>query len=208
MGGVTVGPEELDAVTIDGFGTLLTLVDPTAELHELLPNHDPAEIEKAFQAEAEYYAGHSHEARDAATLAQLRADCTGVFNKALGSELAPDEYVGCLRFEVLPGVEDTLRLLRAHGLSLAVVANWDYGLHEHLERHGLRGAFDAVVVSAEVGAPKPDPGPFRFALEQLGVEPGRALHVGDHRPHDEAGALAAGMRFVPAPLADAFAAWR
>lgn len=208
MGGLTLAPEELDAVTVDGFATLLTLADPIGELQTLLPDHDPAEIEKAFQAEADYYAAHSHEARDAATLVQLRADCTRVFNAALGSDLTPDQYVGCLQFEILPGVEETLRRLRARGLSLAVVANWDYGLHEHLERHGLRRNFDAVVVSAEVGKRKPDPGPFRFALEQLQAEPARALHVGDHRPHDEAGAIAAGMHFAPAPLADAFAAWR
>jgi HAD superfamily hydrolase (TIGR01509 family) len=208
MGRLTIRPEELDAVTIDGFGTLLTLVDPIDELHALLPDRDPDEIERAFQVEADYYAAHSHVARDAPTLAQLRADCTRVFNEALGSNLTPDQYVGCLRFAILPGVEETLRFLRALGLSLAVVANWDYSLHEHLERHRLREAFDAVVVSAEVGGRKPDPAPFRAALEQLRAEPARTLHVGDHRPHDEVGALAAGMTFAPAPLPDVFAAWR
>jgi FMN hydrolase / 5-amino-6-(5-phospho-D-ribitylamino)uracil phosphatase len=47
---------------------------------------------------------------------------------------------------------------------------------------------------------KPDPAPFLAALERLGVEPGRTVHVGDHPPHDEAGARGAGMRFEPAPL--------
>jgi len=42
------------------------------------------------------------------------------------------------------------------------------------------------------------------ALERLDVEPARALHVGDE-PIDEQGARAAGMRFLPAPLAEAFA---
>lgn len=208
VGGLTIGPEVLDAVTIDGFGTLLTLVDPIDELRQLLPDHDPAEIKQAILAEAEYYATHSHTARDAVTLAELHANCARVFNERVGSDLTPEQYVGCLRFEVLPGVTDTLRRLRAHGLSLAVVANWDYSLHDHLERHGLRGAFDAVVVSGELGARKPDPAPFLSALDELGVPPNRALHVGDHRPHDEVGALAAGMQFVPAPLADAFAPWR
>ena len=36
-------------------------------------------------------------------------------------------------------------------------------------------------------------------LALLGVEPGRALHVGDS-PEDEDGARAAGMRFAAAPL--------
>lgn len=207
MGSLTVAPEELDAVTVDGFGTLLTLVDPLDKLRELLPDHDPAAIQSAFDAEAGYYAAHAHEGRDDESLATLRADCTRVFNTALGSGLTPEQYVGCLQFEVLPGVWETLRRLRARGLALAVVANWDYGLHEHLEQHGLRRLFDAVVVSAEVGKRKPDPAPFRSALEQLRAEPARALHVGDHRPHDEAGAIAAGMHFAPAPLAEAFAAW-
>jgi len=198
--------EHLDAVTIDGHRTLLELVDPLGELCRLLPEFERTEIERAFRAEAEYYGGHSHEGRDDAGLARMRAECTGVFNATLGSRLSPEAYVGAFRFEPIPGVVESLARLRALGLSLAVVANWDYGIHEHLAEHGLTPWFDTVVCSAEVGVKKPDPAPFRLALERLGVEPGRALHVGDHRPHDEAGALAAGMRFAPAPLMGLFEA--
>jgi putative hydrolase of the HAD superfamily len=194
---------DLDAVTVDGYGTLLELSDPVGELRALLPAHPPEEIERAFRAEGDHYLAHAAEARDEASLARLHAECTAVFNEALGSGLTPEQYVGALRFEVLPGVVDALRRLRAHGLALAVVANWDYGLHGHLERHGLARWFDAAVTSADAGARKPDPRPFLVALERLGVEPGRAVHVGDHRPHDEVGARAAGLRFEPAPLAAA-----
>jgi putative hydrolase of the HAD superfamily len=207
MGGV-IRLAELDAVTIDGFGTLLGLRDPLPRLAALLPEHEPEAIERAFRAEAQYYASHAESARDESSLATLHADCTRTFNETLGSGLTPDEYVGALEFEVLPGVVDALAHLRACGLALAVVANWDYGLHEHLRRHGLARWFDAVIVSAEVGARKPDPAPFREALRRLGVEPARAIHVGDHMPHDEQGALAAGMRFAAAPLSSAVAAWR
>ena len=99
-------------------------------------------------------------------------------------------------FEPEPGALETVRRLRALGLALCVVSNWDCGLPEHLERLGIDLA---VVTSAEAGAEKPDPRIFRLALERLGVEPGRALHVGDS-PEDEEGARAAGMRFAPAPL--------
>ena len=191
---------DLDAVTIDGFGTMLELVDPIDNLRALLPQHPPEAIRRGFAAEAEYYLGHSHEARDERTLAALHERCTAVFNEKAGSALIPGEYVGALEFRVLPEVPDALGRLRAHGLALAVVANWDFSLHEHLRRHGLRAWFDAVVVSAEVGARKPDPEPFRAALHELGVEPARAVHIGDHAPHDEVGARAAGMRFEPAPL--------
>jgi len=59
-----------------------------------------------------------------------------------------------------------------------------------------------VVTSAQAGAPKPDPAVFTLALELLGVQPSRALHVGDSDA-DEAGGSAAGMQFAPAPLAQA-----
>jgi putative hydrolase of the HAD superfamily len=193
----------LDAVTIDGYGTLLTLVDPVEKLQSLLPDRSAGAIRRAFEAEAGYYLEHSHEGGDAASLADLHERCTAVFNDSLGSALSPSEYVGALEFAVLPGVKDALQRLRAHGLAIAVVANWDFSLHEHLRRHGLRESFAAVVVSAELGARKPDPAPFLTALEQLGVAPDRAVHVGDHPPHDEVGASAAGMHFERAPLPDA-----
>jgi FMN phosphatase YigB (HAD superfamily) len=41
------------------------------------------------------------------------------------------------------------------------------------------------------------------ALEQLGVQPYRALHVGDE-DGDERGARAAGMWFAPAPVESLF----
>ena len=193
----------LDAVTIDGYGTLLELDDPVGELCTLLPGHGRADVERGFHAEARYYVDHSIEARDAASLGELHARCTEVFNEAAGASLTTAQYIGALRFAVLPGVVDALRRLRAHGLAVAVVANWDFSLHEHLRRHALAPWFGAVVTSAETGVKKPDPAPFLAALELLGVEPARAVHVGDHGPHDEVGARAAGLRFEPAPLSAA-----
>jgi putative hydrolase of the HAD superfamily len=189
----------IDAVTIDGFGTLLSLVDPIPRLRALLPEQSPQALEAAFQAEAEYYLAHSAEGKDEAGLARLRAACTDVFNQAIGANLTPDQYVGALEFEILPGVRDALTALRARGLALAVVANWDYSLHEQLARQQLDHFFATVVLSAEVGAAKPDPAAFYAALERVGVPPTRALHVGDSAA-DEEGAAAAGMAYAPAPL--------
>ncbi len=206
MGGLNLA--EIDAVTIDGFGTMLGLDDPVPKLSALLPGYERTEIERAFRAEVDYYSANSHTARDAETLAELRAGCTTAFNEALGSSLTSEEYNGAFTFHVLPGVAEALRTLSARGLALAVVANWDFGLHDHLASHGLARWFDTVVVSGEVGVRKPDPAAFWLALERLGVLPERAVHVGDHPPHDEEGARAAGMRFEPAPLPEAVARWR
>jgi HAD superfamily hydrolase (TIGR01509 family) len=200
---------DIDAVTLDAFGTLVGLRDPAPALGRALRERGverrPDEIEAAFAEEAVYYVPRSHQGRDETTLVRLRADCAGVFLAALGADLAADEfapaYVAALEFEPLPGVPEALERLAAHGLALAVVANWDVSLAEHLHALGLDRRLTAVVTSAEAGAPKPDPRIFELALERLGVPPERALHVGDS-PADEEGARATGMRFAPAPLAD------
>jgi FMN phosphatase YigB (HAD superfamily) len=204
----------LDAVTLDAHGTLVQVTDPVPALLALLRERGvastPERVGAAFQAEAEHYVAGSVRGRDEATLAELRRDCASVFLEALGADLEPSEFaepfVGAIGFEVLPEVVETLLGLRARGLSLAVVANWDVSVHVRLEELGLSGLVDMVLSSAEVGAMKPDPHIFAVALERLGVEPARALHVGDGRV-DEEGAAAAGLRFAPAPLAEAFRGW-
>jgi HAD superfamily hydrolase (TIGR01509 family) len=200
----------LEAVTIDAYGTLVTLRDPVPGLRRELAvrgvERDAAEVRRAFETEAAYYAEHSHEGSNEATLAALRRDCARVFLTAAFSELDPEEFVpafvGALVFEALPGAEDACRALAEAGLRLAVISNWDVALHEHLARLGLDSFVELVVTSSETGLRKPDPAVFALALARLGVEPSAAAHVGDEAT-DEAGAAAAGMRFEPAPLADA-----
>jgi putative hydrolase of the HAD superfamily len=205
---------DLDAVTVDGYGTLLTLVDPVPSLSRSLAERgverEPEVVREAFAAEVAYYRPEAVRGRDPGTLAALRCDCTGVFLRAAEAELEPESFVHAfmtaIRFEAVPGAVETLAAMRARGLELAVVSNWDIGLAEHLERLGAGGLFSAVVTSAEAGAAKPDPAAFLIALERLGVEPERALHVGDE-DEDERGAVQAGMKFAAAPLATAFEGW-
>jgi HAD superfamily hydrolase (TIGR01509 family) len=191
----------LDAVTIDAYGTLLTVVDPLPSLEKLLPTHDPASIENAFRTEAAYYHEHAGEGRTAHELTLLHERSVAVFNDTLGSTLSPSEYVGAFEFEQLPGVRRALQRLRALGLSLAVVANWDITLHDQLETAGIAEYFSAVVPAAR----KPAPDGILRALELLGVGASRAVHIGDSES-DERAALAAGLHFLPAPLPDAVAA--
>jgi FMN phosphatase YigB (HAD superfamily) len=102
----------------------------------------------------------------------------------------------------IPGVEAAIERLRAHGLRLGIVC--DSGmmvgrvLRGQLERAGLARHFEAgaLAFSDEVGVTKPRPEIFRRALGGLGVEPGRAAHIGDLRFTDMAGARALGMRSV------------
>jgi putative hydrolase of the HAD superfamily len=205
---------ELDAVTIDGYGTLLHLTDPVPPLRAALEargvRRGKDEVERAFRAEVAHYRPHAHTGRDADSLAALRRDCVRVFLRDLGDPLEPDEFVdafmGSLVFELVPGALEAIRTLRRENLRLGVVANWDCDLPTHLERLGLHGLFDTVVTSARAGAAKPDPAIFELALRELGARPERALHVGDEAV-DEEGARAAGLAFAPAPLSAAFAGW-
>jgi phosphoglycolate phosphatase-like HAD superfamily hydrolase len=191
---------DLDAVTIDAYGTLMTLDDPVPALQTLLPGHERGAIEHAFRTEASYYAAHVGEGRDATSLARLRKACVAVFNETLGSSLSVGEYVGSLHFAVIPGAVEALDRLRALGLTLAVVGNWDFSLHVWLADHGLAPYF-AVVVPA---AGKPEPDGILHALDTVGVSPDRALHIGDGDT-DEQAAQEAGVQFLPAPLSDAVA---
>jgi FMN phosphatase YigB (HAD superfamily) len=91
-------------------------------------------------------------------------------------------------------------LLRALGARarLAVVSNFDYTptAHDILERAGVAGLFETVVVSDEVGWRKPHPAIFARALDRLGISPAQALFVGDRADIDVVGAQRAGMHAV------------
>ena len=81
-------------------------------------------------------------------------------------------------------VVESLRSLRARGLRLGVVSNWDTRLRGIAEGLGLCDLVDFLVISAEAGVRKPDPGIFRLALEKAGVAPDEAIHVGDLAEED------------------------
>lgn len=95
---------------------------------------------------------------------------------------------------VAEGAVETFGALRARGVTVAVVSNWDTRLRGLLEALGLMASLDAAVISAEVGIEKPDPALYRHACEVLGVAPAQALHIGDHPKKDAAAARAAGCR--------------
>ena len=91
--------------------------------------------------------------------------------------------------------------LRERGLKTGLVSNaFDPPalLHRDLERMGLGERLDVAVFSSEVGMRKPHPAIFEAALGRLGVEPGRALFVGDRRYEDVRGSKDLGMKAVQA----------
>lgn len=83
---------------------------------------------------------------------------------------------------------------------------------EKLATLGLADEFDAVLISGELPAGKPDERAFRALVDRLDVTPDRLAYVGDDVEADVAGAVAAGCQAVqvvrdggpdPDPRADA-----
>lgn len=200
--------EALDAVTVDAMGTLVELDEPLERLGRALSQRgvelEPDEVAAAFRVEIDYYLAHKLSATDDRALAELRRECAYVFLEAGGAEIDADEFapafVGAMVFRPLEGAVEALERLRAAGLVLACVSDWDVGLREQLIAAGLDRLFALVLTSAEAGAPKPEPGLFAEALTRLGVAAGRTVHVGDGEA-DANGARAAGIAFEPVPLA-------
>jgi putative hydrolase of the HAD superfamily len=202
------------AVLLDALGTLVGIVPPFGPLRELLASRHgvvvgEADVVRALRAEMSYYREHCLAAGDAASLAELRSACAGVVAAELGDAVAglsPGQLtaalVDSLRFAAYPDATDALRRLRAAGLRLVVVSNWDVSLGEALAQADLDELVDGVVCSAVVGVAKPAAAVFAAGLALAGVAAGEAVHVGDSYHEDVVGARAAGIEPVLLVRAD------
>jgi putative hydrolase of the HAD superfamily len=107
-----------------------------------------------------------------------------------------------LKREVLAmsGSRELLLALRRAGIRRALICDTGFSpgpiVRKLLDRVGLLELLEVSVFSEEVGAPKPDARAFAAALGGLGVPAAGAVHVGDLRRSDIAGAHAAGMSAV------------
>lgn len=98
-----------------------------------------------------------------------------------------------------PDLFETLRLLRARRLRLAICSNAPFPaemMHRQVAGLGLTPLVDAVVFSSDIGRRKPAPELYLAALDRLGVAPHEALYVGDRPREDYEGPVRVGMRAV------------
>lgn len=113
----------------------------------------------------------------------------------------------------MPGVAGVLARARAAGWALAVVTNAPRANADAMLRAlGLHAAFDTVVLAEDCSRPKPDPAPYRAAMQRLGVDPSVCVAFEDSRS-GLAAAVASGAATIgiatalaPADLAAAGAA--
>jgi FMN hydrolase / 5-amino-6-(5-phospho-D-ribitylamino)uracil phosphatase len=118
-------------------------------------------------------------------------------------EMVAEAFLGAGReveLESAPDIGACLEALGGRGARLGIVCDVGFSggelLRELLAREGLLDHFTGWAFSDEVGHYKPSPRIFEAALGALGADPAAALHVGDLRRTDVAGAAALGMRTV------------
>lgn len=134
----------------------------------------------------------------------LRREAFGTFATEAGHERRVGEDVADLytderdqtNVEFLDGAAALLDHLEGR-YRIAMVTNGDPWMQgQKLESLGIADRFETVVHGGHDAPYKPDPEPFHLALDEIGVDPERAVHVGNSLEADVAGALAAGLGAV------------
>lgn len=93
--------------------------------------------------------------------------------------------------DVLPALRELSERYR-----IALVANQRSLVVDALRRDGVADYVDHWAISELVGAAKPDPAIFRYALDRAGVPAERAVHIGNRLDSDVRGAQRLGIRTV------------
>lgn len=103
------------------------------------------------------------------------------------------EFTDLANYALFDDVVPVLERLRAAGLTLGVISNFEEWLERLLERLGVRPYFDVRVISGIEGLEKPDPAIFELAIARAGTRPERSVYVGDNPEFDVDPAQAVGM---------------
>lgn len=194
---------QIQAVTFDVGGTLIRPWPSVGHIYAEVaavhghPGLSPGLLNKRFAA-AWNSCGHFQHSR--AQWAEL-VDTTffGLINAVPSRTFFAKLYARFARTDAWHIFEDVLpvlQALRARGLRLGVISNWDERLRPLLRRLHLQDYFATIVVSCEAGASKPSRAIFERAARELGLPPGLVLHVGDSRELDCLAAQAAGFAGV------------
>ena len=145
-------------------------------------------VDRALRGEIRSLAGRMTETLRAAGVPEPSEDLVRALVAARDPEM--------LEARLYPDVEESLRQLRRRGFKTALVSNafcWPASL---VDRLGLRGLLDAVVLSCEIGVRKPEPGIYLTATARLSVAPAECVFVGDGMGQELSGAHGLGMTAV------------
>jgi HAD superfamily hydrolase (TIGR01549 family) len=159
----------------------------------LKATEDKPDIKAALDA-----CDHSLEAHRAALLAWFRA---AEIDDELAYAIWARDGEADASFP-FPDTHEVMEELRRRDIPIAVVSNIHYDIRPHFIRHDLDRFVNEYVLSFELGFQKPDLRMYTTALSLLGVEPERALMVGD-RPELDAVAADGGIMTLILPATPA-----
>ncbi len=189
---------DIKAITFDVGGTLIEPWPSVGHVYaEVAEAHGhafpPEELNRRFRAAWNAKQNFRHSRSDWAALVQ--ATFGTVQSDKFFAELY-DRFASAKVWRVFDDVRPTLLRLKAQGMKLGIISNWDERLRPLLDQLELTPFFDAIVISSEVGHCKPAPQIFREALRLLNLPADQALHVGDSNDEDVDGARQSGLKAV------------
>lgn len=96
--------------------------------------------------------------------------------------------------ELVEGALDVVRRVRSAGLRVGILTNGPSAFQrQKIAATRLEREVDAIGVSGELGAAKPDVEAYHRALALVGADPGETAMVGDSLENDVHGAIGAGL---------------
>ena len=202
-GSRTKASPTIQAVTFDVGGTLIGVWPSVGHVYaEVAAGHgikglSAVSLNRRFSAAWRAAENFSHSRADWAAL--VDATFCGLTDRPPSQTFFGELYTRFASpgaWRIFEDVIPTLDALAARGLRLGIISNWDERLRPLLARLKLAGYFETIIVSREVGSPKPSRRIFEQAIRKLGLPPDAVLHVGDSLAMDVRGARAAGLRAV------------
>jgi len=202
---------QIQAILLDAAGTLMEPAEPVGQTYARIAGRfgraaDPDRLLRAFGAVFRSMPPMTFPAMAAEELkARERGWWKTLVRKTMVDVDAMPEafdayfdtlyahYADPTAWRLYPEIVTCLGQLRERGLALAVASNFDSRLPGILKGLGIADLTGPVIYSTSAGVAKPEPGIFHQALGALGVDPARALHVGDGLEPDYHGARKAGL---------------
>lgn len=206
----------LRAALFDAAGTLLVASEPVGETYARIIAEHGAEISAwrlgdaftrihaaappmAFPSapvdaiavlERDWWRSRVRETLRAADSTVQLADFDACFDALFAHYSRPEAWT------LRDGAIACLGALRERGLATGIVSNFDGRLPGILEALGLLALLDIVVLPGAAGAAKPDPLPFRMALDAVGCTASEAVYIGDDPTRDGDGAREVGLTAI------------
>ena len=198
---------DLDGTLLDNSSYQATLVEICRQVSELNPVLEPGQLQQVnsdiWTSNKDRYMTELWEGtKDTFSLGEEVWELTlvqcGIRSRSIAREAARiHDATEARHFRLYADARSAVQTLQQAGIRIALVTNGPSQLQRRkIEILGIAPWFEAVLVSAEVGHSKPEPGIYDLALASLDADPKDAWFVGDNLYTDIAGANNVGMPSV------------